>query len=53
MGRDTATVHDALPPLCRSRYKPVVNVSGHRWSPLYCLQYDSSGTCFVTGADDK
>jgi hypothetical protein len=42
-----------LPDVCRERLRPVAHVSGHRWLPVCCIQFDPSCRVFVTGGDDK
>ena len=44
---------EPLPAVCCSRYRPVVEMSGHRWMAAYCLQFDASGRAIVSGADDQ
>lgn len=41
-----------MPDIARRKLHVTMQVSGHRWHGICCLQYDRTGRILVTGADD-
>jgi hypothetical protein len=41
-----------MPDVARRKLHVTMQVSGHRWHGLCCLQYDRTGRVLISGADD-